>query len=307
MKDWRKIDRRLVEVGRTIGREFKGLLMVDREGLRRELEEANKFKIGRPLEMPDGVVRLAFLFHTLFNMRWRQIEGLLKEMAGEDLVASYRRISERARKYEETGAKIIKLSGGRGKVCIFSDLFEEAESFFIDSTGISLRRRGLWRSVRFKHPITGKWVKMHMITNAEGKIYAFALTNPAVTDSEIFRIIVKHLPKGSKIYGDRAYFARKNYRAAEEQGIEFHSPPKKNARTLAKGSPSYRREVKLYRELGYARWAENTGYKHRFNKEFVFARYKSIFGETTTDRSLNPIFNRLLIHIQILNSPFLNK
>jgi len=121
---------------------------------------------------------------------------------------------------------------------------------------------------------------MHILMNKEGQICALALTNSTVSDSEIFREILRYVPRRSRIYGDKAYFARKNYKMSAERNIEFHSPPKKNAR----------KEVLMYKKLGYERWAADTGYKQRFNKEYIFARYKAIFGESTNDRTLLPIF-----------------
>lgn len=300
-KDWKKIDRRLVDVGREMGRQFKGLLQLDVNALRKELEIENKYKVGRPLKTPPMLVQIAFLFHTLFHVKWRQVEGLLKELVDEELVVSYRRLLERAKRYEVGDAVIIQLSGGRGKICIFPEMLKDAEDFFIDSTGLSLKQGGLWRTIRFKNPLNGKHVKLHLMVNRAGGICAFAVTISTVADSEVFRTVVRYVPKGSRIYGDGAYSARKNYEAAEKQRVELHSPPRKNARSRAKGVPSYRNEVLLYQKPGYHGWAEITGYKHRFNKEFVFASYKSIFGETLSDRTVEPIFNRVFVHTSILN------
>ena len=305
-KDWRKIDSRLIGLGREIGKYFKEMFIIDEEKLRKELEYENKFHIGRPRSMPESVVRLGFIYHAVFGLQWRQTEGLLKEIVGDEFVATYPQIRERSKHYEAEGAKIIKLPGNRGSICIFTDLLKQND-FFIDSTGLSLKRRSLWRSFKFKNPLNQKWVKMHILMNKEGQICALALTNSTVSDSEIFREILRYVPRRSRIYGDKAYFARKNYKMSAERNIEFHSPPKKNARTLAKGVPSYRKEVLMYKKLGYERWAANTGYKQRFNKEYIFARYKAIFGESTNDRTLLPIFSSAILRCSLLNSSLIPK
>ncbi|MBC7129241.1 MAG: transposase, partial [Thermoplasmatales archaeon] len=56
-----------------------------------------------------------------------------------------------------------------------------------------------------------------------------AITEGDVNDSSLFEDFIEHIPAGSTIYGDKAYFSRKNYNIAEKKGIIFHSPPKKNA------------------------------------------------------------------------------
>lgn len=58
-KDWRKIDSRLIGLGREIGKYFKEMFIIDEEKLRKELEYENKFHIGRPRSMPESVVRIA--------------------------------------------------------------------------------------------------------------------------------------------------------------------------------------------------------------------------------------------------------
>ncbi len=57
----------------------------------------------------------------------------------------------------------------------------------------------------------------------------------------------------------------------------------------------------------YERWAADTGYKQRFNKEYIFARYKAIFGESTNDRTLLPIFSSAILRCSLLNSSLIPK
>ncbi len=58
-KDWRKIDSRLIGLGREIGKYFKEMFIIDEEKLRKELEYENKFHRGRQRSMPESVVWIA--------------------------------------------------------------------------------------------------------------------------------------------------------------------------------------------------------------------------------------------------------
>ncbi|MEM3455489.1 MAG: transposase [Thermoproteota archaeon] len=193
--------------------------------------------------------------------------------------------------------KCEKLKNG----VLFFKVDIKPEKFFIDSSGFSRRKKGSWRPTKFKLKIKRKWYKLYVLCNSGGESVAFAVTEGNVNDSVMFETLVKVLPQNSIVYGDKAYFSRKNYKIAKKYGIVLHSPPKKNARAIKRGIKEYRDEVKLHEEIGYDRWKEVTGYKERFNKEFVFAMLKTMFGEEIRAQSLEGAGIALLSMVSLSN------
>ena len=93
---------------REIGKYFKEMFIIDEEKLRKELEYENKFHIGRPRSMPESVVRLGFIYHAVFGLQWRQTEGLLKEIVGEEFVATRQKV-QKSLNYSEIVAPSVFL------------------------------------------------------------------------------------------------------------------------------------------------------------------------------------------------------
>lgn len=76
--------------------------------------------------------------------------------------------------------------------------------------------------------------------------------------------------KIKKAYADTAYDSRKNFNVLKEKGIEPAIKVRKNARTLARGSPLRREETVLTRKLGFEGWKRLKDYGQRWIVEIIF-------------------------------------
>jgi hypothetical protein len=290
--DWKETDKRLIEFGKEMVEGACNALKIDKEKWKKELEEMNKGKRGAQYKIPASLISIASAFYTF--LPYRELAGLINSLFGKNF--HYTSLQKRIKKESKDWIKKII---PKGMIFFKKDL--KPDKYFIDSTGFSIIRKGNWKIIKFKEKNTRKWYKLHKLCNSKGEIVAFAVTEGDANDSSLFEDFIEHIPSGSIIYGDKAYFSRKNYNIAEKKGIIFHSPPKKNALPKFRGSKEFAEEVKLYKELGYEKWAESTGYKERFNKEYVFSRLKTIFGETIRAITLTGVAITLMNMITLCN------
>ena len=85
--------------------------------------------------------------------------------------------------------------------------------------------------------------------------------------------------KIKKACADGAHDKRKLFNALEKHKIEQAIKPRSNASTKARGSISRAREVRLFKELGYEKWAKEKEYGMRWGTEGKFSSVKRKFGE----------------------------
>lgn len=288
---WKEVDRRLIKIGEILFR-CSNLVDFKKEEHKKELREMNKRKRGRPFKFSGTIIAFAAAMHTLLPLR--QLSGMFKSLLSDN--PHYTTLHKRIRK-ESFKWKHKKIRHG---ILFYREDLSKGD-YFIDSTGFSLRRKGEWFRIKLKLRKIRSWYKFHKICDKRGEIVAFAITSQNVNDSSLFEELACKLPKGSALHGDKAYFSRKNYKIAKKLGIEFHSPPKRNALQKWRSIKEFADEVKLFNELGYEKWAEKTGYKKRFNMEFVFSRLKLIFGESIRAYTLTGAAFTLLNMVELCN------
>jgi len=287
--NWKTQDARLTAMGKNIADEINAC----KERYQEELDNMNWNKVGRPFKLSDTMVYLAAVLTSFFP--YRQLAGFLESLLG--IHVHYTAIQKRVKNVLKTW----KRKEVKGGILFYLDNLLPG-NYFIDSTGMSTRKKGDWRTIKFQLKKTKKWYKFHTLCNEKGVIVAFALTENDIGDSELAEDFMNVLPEGSTLYGDKGYCSRKNFNIASARKITFHSPPKCNATTRSKGSPGYRKEVKLLKELGYDQWKVVTGYKARFNKEFVYSRIKTLFGEETRAETLTGVAVAMLVRVTMCNS-----
>ncbi|MBE0447836.1 MAG: transposase [Actinobacteria bacterium] len=90
-----------------------------------------------------------------------------------------------------------------------------------------------------------------------------------------------------KLFADRGFSSRENVQHLADKGITPVIRPQDSA--TPKGGmkyPAWRKNVIEYRELGYERWKEKTGYGVRFPEEHTIGALINRFGdEVRADRS----------------------
>lgn len=91
--------------------------------------------------------------------------------------------------------------------------------------------------------------------------------------------------KVRKCFADTEFSSRKNIQALADRGVEPVIKPQPRATTRSKGYPAWKWHIRRYRELGYERWRDETGYGKRFENEGAFGALIARFGDQVKARS----------------------
>ena len=104
-----------------------------------------------------------------------------------------------------------------------------------------------------------------------------------------------------KLFADAGYASRENVQGLADRGIEPVIKPQSNAAPKHRlKHPAWGKLVERFRELGYGRWRDETGYGRRFENEGAFGALITRFGDAV--RARNPkvaiklLLARLVLH-----------
>jgi len=283
---WKDVDERLIRRGELLlGLDFL-------EGYDEELEGMNKGKEGRPYTLTNSYLRFLAVVRCLFYMPYRQLEGFAR--------ALHRLVPKLpSGDYAGLRRRILELD--------FSPHQELRDSqhpitIAVDSTGIKIHRAGGW--VERKHGKKKRYIKLHFAVHIETKeVVALEVSTDDIHDSKALPGLLdeaQRYRKVSKIYGDGAYDSSQIYQKLEDRGIEAAIKPRRSSR-LDTASEARRREVKLYRGLGYRGWAKRKGYGKRWSVETAYSTFKQAFGEHCMAKTLENITKELVAKAAIYN------
>jgi len=172
-----------------------------------------------------------------------------------------------------------------------------------DASGMSVqygRRR--WVEVRDQHQLHKDYKKLHIISGAKtNMVYAVHVTDGRKHESPILKRLIKDI-KGKfsfrEFSADSGYLSRKNVDLIASNGMEPYIMPKKNTRSLNKGSSG---------AWGKMIWFALTNpdlfkffYHKRSNVEATFGMIKKRFGYEVRSKSLvgqtNEILTKIICH-----------
>lgn len=136
--------------------------------------------------------------------------------------------------------------------------------------------------------------KLHLsVDEATQTIEAVVLTEAGVDDAEAGRQLLDETQGPIKqVSGDGTYDKRKFYEACTQREVEHITvPPQRNAKIWQHGNsskPPLPRDQNLrrIRRVGRNRWKEEGGYHRRSLAETAVFRFKTIFGNTLSTRTL---------------------
>ena len=237
---------------------------------------------GQP-QYSDRAIECLLMLRAVFGLTYRQTEGFgrsVLELLGADVrVPDYTTLCIRSAQL--TVDLPITASGPLHIV--------------VDSTGLKVYGEGEWK-VRQHGPSKRRtWRKLHLsVDEATGEIQAVVLTEAGVDDAEAGQQLVEETPGPiDQVSGDGAYDKRKFYDTCQAQEVETISiPPRRNARIWQHGNgaaPPLPRDQNLrrIRQVGRSRWKEESGYHRRSLAETAVFRFKTIFGNTLSTRTLS--------------------
>jgi len=254
-------------------------------------------KVGHPFVYSDTAIECMLVLRELFQLPYRQTEGLGKSLARLMQVAvaipDYTSLAKRAAKL----GVLLDVRRHRGPVNVV-----------VDSTGLKVFGEGEWKTR--KHGISKRrtWRKLHLAVNPQThQIEAETLTENSCDDAgQVEPLLNQVKGKIDGFYGDGAYDKWKVYETLDNRKIKAVVPPRRNAKIKRHGNsskPPLPRDVAVreIRRSGRRKWKETIGYHLRSLSETAMYRMKCCFGDHLKNRLIDNQKTEARLRSKILN------
>lgn len=227
-----------------------------------ELKEMNYIKIGQPYLYPHSMIQfLALLYAKSFS--YRELEGFMRGLSRRLCpfpVISYSQIRKRIRKLP------LSFKAKRNNLIVG-----------IDATGNKVSNRGEW--IREKWKVRRGWIKVVLMGDTKGNIVDIRIGNEDLDERASGRGMLrkdkKHIEKALM---DGWHDCENTFNLCKELEIEPAIKIRENASEHGLGARA--EEVRLYKNIGYKKWAEEKGYGYRWvATESIISATKRMFGE----------------------------
>ena len=238
---------------------------------------------GGQVQYSDRAIECLLTVRAVFRLPYRQTEGF-----GQSLMAL---LGVRVKVPDYT--TLCKRSGDLA-VDLSPDQVQGAKHIVVDSSGLKVYGEGEWKVRQHGYSKRRTWRKLHLSVNeATHALEAVVLTEAGVDDAEAGGDLLNETAGPiEQVSGDGSYDKRKFYEAATDRGVErITVPPQRNARIWQHGNsskPPLPRDQNLrrIRRVGRRRWKQESGYHRRSLAETAVFRFKIIFGNTLSARTL---------------------
>ena len=254
-------------------------------------------KVGHPFVYSDTAVECLLVLRELFQLPYRQTEGLGKSLTQLMQIAldipDYTSLAKRAAKL----GVVLDVRKHNGPIDVV-----------VDSTGLKVFGEGEWKMRKHGKSKRRTWRKLHLAVNPDThEIEAETLTENSCDDaSQVDDLLDQVAGSMEAFYGDGAYDQRKVYETLEKQGVRAIIPPRRNAKIWQHGNSGERpltRDVAIreIRRRGRRQWKERIGYHRRSLSETAMYRMKSCFGDHLKNREIENQRTETRLRSKILN------
>jgi len=238
---------------------------------------------GGQVEYSDRAIECLLTLKAVFKLPYRQTEGLGRSMIA--LLGVQVKVPDYTTLCKRSADLAVDLSPSQVK---------GAKHIVVDSTGLKVYGEGEWKVRQHGYSKRRTWRKLHLSVNeATHSLEAVVLTEAGVDDAEAgCQLLDETTGPIEQVSGDGSYDKRKFYEAAVDRGVErITVPPQRNARIWQHGNsskPPLPRDQNLrrVRRVGRKRWKQEAGYHRRSLAETAIFRFKVIFGNTLSARTL---------------------
>ncbi len=253
---------------------------------------------GGQVRYSKPAIECMLTLRAVFKLPYRQTEGLgqsIMDMLGVEVsVPDYTTMCKRS-------ADLT--------VDLPASCSNEAKHIVVDSTGLKLYGEGEWKVRQHGYSKRRTWRKLHLsVDEATHEIQAVDLTEASVDDAEAGRQLLNDTPGPiEQVSGDGSYDKRKFYDACVEREVQrITVPPQRNARIWQHGNSSKTplprdQNLRRIRRVGRKRWKQESGYHRRSLAETAVFRFKIIFGNTLSARTLSRQITEARIKCAALN------
>ena len=257
----------------------------------------DKPKTGRPFTYSDTAVESLLVLRELFQLPYRQTEGLARALAGlmqaDISIPDYTSLAKRSAKLGVS----LDVAKRRGAIDVV-----------VDSTGLKVFGEGEWKTRKHGVGKRRTWRKLHLAVNPDTQeIVAEVLTENSGHDADQVTELLNQVScLIETFYGDGAYDKWKVYGALAEREIAPVIPPQHNAKIKQHGNatadPLPRdTAIREIRRTSRKHWKEEIGYHRRSLSETAMHRMKCCFGNKLKNRKLPNQRTEARLRSKILN------
>ena len=262
-----------------------------------------KMKRGRQQKYSDLAIETAHTLRLVYKKPLRQTEGFLasiaKLMKVDLAIPDHTTLSRRAATVNlSKSSKNSKSSSSHSNVVI------------VDSTGIKVFGEKEWMNLKHGTRLRKVWRKLHLAIDEDGEILSATLTTHDESDaSQVADLLSQIESPIDEFIGDAggydhkaAYDAIEAREMAQGRPILTIIPPNLGFQGEQDSDSRHRKKnIKILKDVGRARWQKATDYERRALAENTMHRYKSILGNKLTSRSTANQNTEIQIGVKILN------
>ena len=237
---------------------------------------------GGQVQYSDQAIECLLTLRAVFKLPYRQTQGFGQSIM--DLLDADVKVPDYTTLCKRSADMDVALPSNR----------TEPMHIVVDSTGLKIYGEGEWKVRQHGYSKRRTWRKLHLAVNeATQHIEAVVLTEAGVDDAEAGRQLLDETAGPiEQVSGDGSYDKRKFYEACTDREVErIAVPPQRNARIWQHGNsskPPLPRDENLrcIRKIGRKKWKQESGYHRRSLAETAVFRFKIIFGNTLSTRTL---------------------
>lgn len=252
------------------------------EGWHPEMED--KRQRGGQVQYSDQAIECLLMLKAVYHLPYRQTVGFAQSIL--DILNANVRVPD----YTTLCKRSTEL-----KVDIATSNLDEVKHIVMDSTGLKIYGEGEWKVRQHGYSKRRTWRKLHLSVNADSHdIEAIVLSEASVDDAEAGKqLLTDTSGKIEQVDADGSYDKRKFYEASQARGVtHIIVPPRRNAKIWQHGNSKKNplprdQNLRRIRRIGRKKWKQEVGYHRRSLAETAVFRFKIIFGNTLSTRTLS--------------------
>jgi len=238
---------------------------------------------GGQVQYSDQAIECVLMLKAVYHLPYRQTVGFAQSVM--DLLDAGVRVPDYTTLCKRSADMDISVSSSHP---------DEAKHIVMDSTGLKIYGEGEWKVRQHGSSKRRTWRKLHLSVNADShEIEAMVLSEASVDDAEASKELLTETSGDiEQVDADGSYDKRKFYEASQARGVKrIIVPPRRDAKIWQHGNskkPPLPRDENLrwIRRVGRKKWKQDSQYHQRSLAETAVFRFKVIFGNTLSTRTM---------------------
>jgi len=238
---------------------------------------------GGQVRYSDQAITCLLLLKAVYRLPYRQTVGFGQSVM--ELLGAEVRVPDYTTLCKRSADLAVTLPTGNP---------HEPKHIVVDSTGLKVYGEGEWKVRQHGYSQRRTWRKLHLsVDESSHEIQALALTEAGVDDAEAGQQLLRDTPgEIEQVSADGSYDKAKFYAACIRRKVKHIAiPPRRNAKIWQHGNCKHAplprdQNLRRIRQVGRKKWKIESGYHRRSLAETAVFRFKIIFGNTLSTRTL---------------------